>query len=684
MTTSIKKRLLLLPLFSGIIGSSYSQIVGGEIFLQGLYSEVGISACGVYGAQSTPPGYNGNVGAALGFVADHEMDGWNNSTPGQPVRCGDYFYPGSPYEAWGISINGVDYGNYNTFGTCDGFVGGGITGSATFYNDGASTKDGQWEGDIISGTTNLHVCQYTVVPDSQLFFSTTVTLKNNGTLPLNNVYYLRHLDPDNEQPTSGVFDTYNTVVQNPSGSSTNALCTATGNMYGCFLGMLSTGYPDARAFIGGGVGSFPSPIIDTWNGNIGAGYDTTVGSNNGGVDDCMGISNFWNTIAPGQSVTFKFYYVLDPGAIANAINASQDIDVYVNGVLASLQGGGTGVGSCAPSTVTDTVMLRALFCKDDLIKVDINSTAPFTWTWPPDPNINILDPMGDSATIFSVGIVDSITYTVNGVYNVGMDTSHVVVLLTLVEEDPTANFTYDIGCLTIPTCFDDSSFSTIGSNIVWWEWNFDEGGMIGFSPDTCVLLQNEVVHNVQLTVFTANGCVDTVSAFLTPNDVPEPFSLDDVWFCSGEPVVLYEDSAIGDSYLWSTGDTTSSITVDTTGTFILTVSNYCGGVSDTCEVIELPQLNNIVLPNVLTPNGDGLNDDYMINALSMTDDYQMDFFDRWGILLFSTKDMYANPWKGNSGDGGPLVPEGTYYIVLRALNCDGTEINKTQFISLFH
>src|SRR5688572_5447938 len=106
----MKKLILFLPIITLLTLPVQSQMVGGQIFLQGLYSEVGISPCGVYGALNPPAGYNGNVFNALGFVADHEMDGWNNNGPGQPVRCGDYFYPGSPYEAWGIEIGGVVYG----------------------------------------------------------------------------------------------------------------------------------------------------------------------------------------------------------------------------------------------------------------------------------------------------------------------------------------------------------------------------------------------------------------------------------------------------------------------------------------------------------------------------------------------------------------------------------------------
>jgi gliding motility-associated-like protein len=577
----MKQFLSILLLLTGFILKSNAQMIGGQIFLQGLYSEVGISGCGVYGALTPPATYNGNVGGALGFVADHEKDGWNTSSPGQPIRCGDYFYPGSPYEAWGIEINGVVYGNYSSLGSCDSQVGGGIPGGVTFFNGSGGTHDGQWEGDLINGTTNLHICQYTVVPDSELYFSTTITLKNNGATPLDNVYYLRHLDPDNDEVYSAAFSfsTDNTVVQNPGGANTNALCSAVGQEFGCYLGILSTGYPDARAFIGGAVSSFPVTIADTWNGNIAAGYNTTVGSTNGGFDDCMGISNFWPTIAPGQSVTFKFYYVLDPSAINNALNSAQGIEVYVNGVLASTNGSvNSGVGTCAPMVTTDTLKLRGLYCAGDSVWIDIDATEPYTWTWPIDPNLTMLKPTGDSALYIPTVGVDSVTFAVDGLHTVGVDSNFIVLLLTLVEEKPQANFVYDLGCTDKATCFHDTSITNPGSTITSYLWDFDEPPLIGHSPDTCVLLSNYAVHNVQLIVETARGCKDTI---VLPVNVLDSIQADFSYLpaCADSNTYFFDETIYTDtnlvSWTWNFGTVPASGSVLQDPAHIYTtVANY--------------------------------------------------------------------------------------------------------------
>src|SRR6476661_1290176 len=87
-----------------------AQIVSSNCFLQGQYVELGIGPCGTFGTTvNAPAGYHPRGGGSgnafkLGFVADHQKDGW---AAGSPNYCGDYFVPGSPEEGWGITMNGV-------------------------------------------------------------------------------------------------------------------------------------------------------------------------------------------------------------------------------------------------------------------------------------------------------------------------------------------------------------------------------------------------------------------------------------------------------------------------------------------------------------------------------------------------------------------------------------------------
>ena len=54
----------------------------------------------------------------------------------------------------------------------------------------------------------------------------------------------------------------------------------------------------------------------------------------------------------------------------------------------------------------------------------------------------------------------------------------------------------------------------------------------------------------------------------------------------------------------------------------------------------------VYIPNAFSPNGDGVNDIFKIEAGDITiDDFQMKVFNRWGTMLFETTD-YTKGWDG--------------------------------------
>ncbi|WP_212006173.1 Ig-like domain-containing protein [Chitinophaga sp. HK235] len=65
--------------------------------------------------------------------------------------------------------------------------------------------------------------------------------------------------------------------------------------------------------------------------------------------------------------------------------------------------------------------------------------------------------------------------------------------------------------------------------------------------------------------------------------------------------------------------------------------------------------------NVLTPNGDGINDNWVVKNLDMYPDNEVKVFDRAGRLVFQARN-YNNTWNGTV-NGQPLS-EGTYYYII--------------------
>ncbi|NQX37980.1 conserved repeat domain-containing protein/gliding motility-associated C-terminal domain-containing protein [Pedobacter steynii] len=73
---------------------------------------------------------------------------------------------------------------------------------------------------------------------------------------------------------------------------------------------------------------------------------------------------------------------------------------------------------------------------------------------------------------------------------------------------------------------------------------------------------------------------------------------------------------------------------------------------------DLKSVTNITIPNVFTPNGDGLNDTFTIPGLEFFEANELTMFNRWGSTVFDKKG-YKNDW-----DGGQLN-EGTYFYLLK-------------------
>ncbi|GAA4103332.1 gliding motility-associated C-terminal domain-containing protein [Mucilaginibacter panaciglaebae] len=78
----------------------------------------------------------------------------------------------------------------------------------------------------------------------------------------------------------------------------------------------------------------------------------------------------------------------------------------------------------------------------------------------------------------------------------------------------------------------------------------------------------------------------------------------------------------------------------------------------------IQQVYPLVITNVFTPNGDGVNDTFVIPGLETYSDTELTIINRWGNVVYQ-KTNYKNDW-----DGSGLV-EGTYFYVLRAKNKAG-------------
>ncbi|MCL4283143.1 MAG: gliding motility-associated C-terminal domain-containing protein [Flavobacteriales bacterium] len=91
----------------------------------------------------------------------------------------------------------------------------------------------------------------------------------------------------------------------------------------------------------------------------------------------------------------------------------------------------------------------------------------------------------------------------------------------------------------------------------------------------------------------------------------------------------------------------------------------CGSSSDTV-LITLRDCSILVVPDAFSPNGDGVNDNYVVQGLEYYPGNKFQVFNRWGSKVYE-RNPYRNDWDGK-GEGKPNMgtdlPESTYYFIL--------------------
>jgi len=103
------------------------------------------------------------------------------------------------------------------------------------------------------------------------------------------------------------------------------------------------------------------------------------------------------------------------------------------------------------------------------------------------------------------------------------------------------------------------------------------------------------------------------------------------------------------SYLWSNGSNERIINIVKPGNYTVTISNAGCQIKSSIDVKDCVEL---WLPNVFTPNGDGLNDSFHPKFKNI-DHFEMLVFNRWGELICSTTDIYLGLGRKIQGSGLP-------------------------------
>ncbi len=201
-----------------------------------------------------------------------------------------------------------------------------------------------------------------------------------------------------------------------------------------------------------------------------------------------------------------------------------------------------------------------------------------------------------------------------------------------------------------------SPFVSGGSGAYSYSWQ----GPGGFTSDNSLLWINNVQQSMEgsysFTVTDTINCVEqkTVQVMVDPAPLVSFASKDTLFMNPGD---LLEAGTDAIAYLWSTGDTTAAIKLDSMGSYWLSATGINGCKSfDTVQVLwgGMP----FFVPNAFTPNGDGLNDVFkVIPRYDYVRNFVLQVYNRWGGLIFEGEGSNSG-WDGTFK--GQPVARGTY------------------------
>lgn len=254
--------------------------------------------------------------------------------------------------------------------------------------------------------------------------------------------------------------------------------------------------------------------------------------------------------------------------------------------------------------------------------------------------------------------------------------------LVLKSQAPTATIVVPSGTFCTGSAY---TFSSITSpTISAYSWSIIPSGGVEFpegiaSATTSIRFKNAGTYSVSLFVANASGTFTTGTLFSVNKSAMASYnaSLTE----SGFPVdlVLTNFSTDANSFNWNFSGAIPTQTItnvvqtfSTSGSHSVSLiafgNNGCNDTLDYNFVID--DISEVILPNVFTPNNDGVNDVFKPRAKGVT---EMKFwiYNRFGTIMYESAGKKA--WWDGYTTSGIACPAGVYFVIVEAKGFDGKD-----------
>ena len=312
------------------------------------------------------------------------------------------------------------------------------------------------------------------------------------------------------------------------------------------------------------------------------------------------------------------------------------------------------------------------------LSVTISTSDNYEVDWSEDADFQVL--LSDHSSTIQVSPQTATTYFVRVTTEFCAKTFpiHVIVDNPTIYEAP-----------NLLQCFEDHvelGVSCIGGILPYqYSWQLSDGSVYeGTHPQ--VNPQHSV--NYTVTVTDSIGCTAIATGNITVREgtFPEPL---EAW-CNLCEVIAYHETTLfstdyGDqySYLWTPNQDMSNpnspttlVTPDTTHLYTVTVTDTFGcEMSATVLIMVTPITCGtpfVFIPNSFTPNGDGINDVFLVRSDILEECY-FAVYDRWGEKIFETYDQTIG-WDGTFKQKNCQTGVYDYYFKGKCKDGDETEL----------
>lgn len=227
------------------------------------------------------------------------------------------------------------------------------------------------------------------------------------------------------------------------------------------------------------------------------------------------------------------------------------------------------------------------------------------------------------------------------------------------------------------------NFIQNSENTINFIWNFGDGTSVSNEDFPIHVYESPGTYEVTLTAESIGGCVDsaqlvTITVYdtalvdfsSTPNFPVE-------MFFPNTTVLFNNLTQHATEYTWDFGDNIFSQDLNPThvyheeGEFFVTLSatNALGCRSTITKGPYIVATPDLFIPNVFSPNADGINDVFMVNYTG-SQPFTMQITDRWGVKLYTGTNK-TKGWDGNNTNGDAAV-DGVYYYLVKIGNREYT------------